>query len=272
MLLLVAGIVVHRSLLWGFPLLLGSLIRFKFPLSEEMGSPPDARCGAKCALCISFQNGHCSSCAFGDETLRDSCPIFVCAEKKETWCTECPEMLHCTTYREYADKCPFESPEVLQDTLPTGCGILVKEKSIEKSLHIFMDRIARGDLGLLILRQPPEVLTEWPQLESMPVVHLNQTVTNGNCLDPTNLAKLHMTIEEFFKAAPRSTVLLEGMEYLIVHNGIERMLKFAHSIAECASMYSSRFITIIDPRVLDDEELALLERELATITDIFERI
>jgi hypothetical protein len=262
-LLLVIGILISRSYIL-MPFFVVSLLGFKFSSSEDMDSPPDARCGAMCSLCSSYQRGHCKSCAFGNAKLRVSCPIFTCAEEKQTVCTQCPEMLHCTTYREYANKCPFQDSKVLQDTLPKG-GFLVKECILDDGLNLFIDRVIRGDLGLIIMRQPPAALTGSPHLKRVPVVQLNQTTSDSSCLDPTNLAKLHMTFEEFFKAAPRSTILLEGMEYLIIHNGVDRMLKFVHSIAECAKEYSSRFITIIDPRVLEDEEMVLLERELTTV-------
>lgn len=264
-LLLIITVVIQRSSSWALPLCLSSLLGFKLSFSEEMDSPPDARCGAMCSLCISYQNGHCPSCAFGDEEVRSSCLLSVCAERKQTRCTVCPEMLHCTTYREHANDCPFVTPEILLDTLPPGGGYLVKESNLTRSLSIFLDRIARGDLGLLILRQPPDVLAGIPQLERVPIVQLNQTITDKSCLDPTNLAKIHLTIEEFFRAAPKATVLLEGMEYLIIHNGVDRILKFVCSINECAKKYSSRFITLIDSRVLEDEELSSLERELVCV-------
>lgn len=261
---IVTAVVVGRSFFWAFPLCLGSLLGLKLPSSEGMDSPPDARCGAMCALCTSYTGRHCSSCAFGDETVRMSCPINQCAEKKQTLCTECPEMLHCRIYRDYANKCPFEDAAVLKDTLPCG-GFLVKESRPNRSLELFTDRIIRGDLGLIIMRQPPDVLPECPPLEKVPVVQLNQTANHSSCLDPTNMAKLHLTIEEFFKAAPRATILLEGMEYLIVHNNVDRILKFVHSVAQCAKTYSSRFITLIDPRVLEEEELVALERILTLV-------
>lgn len=247
------------------PFIVG-FIRFKLPFSEEADAPPNARCGAMCSLCSSYRKGHCSSCELGDKQLRNSCLIYACAKEKDTVCTECPEVLHCKTYRTYAHQCPFARSSVLKDTTPHGHGYLVKENTPQQSLELFVDRIVRGDFGLVILRQAPDILTEWPLLKNVPVVYLNQTVTEDNCLDPTNLAKLHLTIEEFFKAAPRSTVLLEGMEYLIVHNGVDRMLKFIHSIGECVKKHESRFITLVDPRVLDEEEMVLLERELVSLT------
>ncbi|MBU7030209.1 MAG: DUF835 domain-containing protein [Theionarchaea archaeon] len=264
--LLIMAAVVTRSFLWILPLCFSSLLGFKFSLSENMNAPPDARCGALCSLCLSYRNGRCSSCAFGPRELRTSCPIFLCAEEKQTWCTECPEMLHCKTYRDYVNRCPFEAPEVLEDTLPHG-GFLVKESMLNHGLNLFIDRVVRGDLGLIIMRQPLEVLAGLPLLKRVPIVQLKQTVTHGSSLDPTNLAKLHLTIQEFFEAAPRATILLEGMEYLIVHNGVDRMLKFIQSVAECARVSSSRFITIIDPRILDGEELVLLERELTLVSE-----
>jgi hypothetical protein len=241
-------------------------LRIKLSLSPDTDLPSDARCGAMCSQCVSYQKGHCPSCPLGDEKTRSSCPLFQCAQERDTACTECPDVLHCTTYRTYSHQCPFITPVVLKDSLPEGRGFLVKERTMEESLSLFTDRIIRGDFGLIVMRQPPEVLCGIPPLKRIPVVQLNQTATEDGCLDPTNLARLHLTIQEFFEAAPRATVLLEGMEYLIVQNGIERMLKFVHSIIEFVKIYKSRFITLIDPRVLEEEEMALLERELISIS------
>jgi hypothetical protein len=240
-----------------------NMIGLKLSLSEE-DSPPNARCGALCSLCTSFLQGHCPSCAYGPESMRRKCPLFICAEKKGTYCTQCPDLFHCAIYRTHKDHCPFENETVLADTLPVG-GYLIPERTLDMSLSVFSDRIARGDLGLLILRQSPDVLMEWPYVEKVPIVYLQQTIPQDNSLDPTNLAKLHLTIQDFFKTAPRATALLEGMEYLIVHNGIERIVTFLHSIVSCTEEYSSRFITLIDSRILQPDELDLLEKELTLI-------
>lgn len=263
LLAVVVIVVITKSLVW-IPFMVG-FIRFKFPFSEQGDAPPNARCGAMCALCSSYQKGHCPSCELGDEQLRSSCFIHLCAAEKDCVCTECPEVLHCKTYRTYAHQCPFAHSAVLKDTTPHGHGFLVKENALHESLELFVDRIVRGDFGLVILRQAPDILYEWPPLENVPVLYLNQTFTQDHSLDPTNLAKLHLTIEEFLKAAPRATVLLEGMEYLIVHNGVDRILKFIHSIGECVKKHESRFITLVDPRILDKEEMLLLERELVPL-------
>ncbi|MBU7013676.1 MAG: DUF835 domain-containing protein [Theionarchaea archaeon] len=244
----------------------GTLLRIKLSLSQDTDVPPDARCGAMCSQCLSYQKGHCPSCPQGNEKTRSSCQLFQCASKKDTVCTECPDILHCAVYRTYSHQCPFITPVVMRDSLPEGQGFLVKERVLEESLNLFTDRIIRGDFGLIVMRQSPEVLSGILPLRRIPVVQLNQTTTEDSNLDPTNLARLHLTIQEFFEAAPRATVLLEGMEYLIVHNGIDRMLRFVHSIIEFVKIYKSRFITLVDPRVLEDEELALLERELVSVS------
>lgn len=258
------GAETKRSLVWVLPFWFGSFLRFKFPLSQNVGSPPDARCGALCSLCTSFQKGDCPSCAFADEEVRISCPISRCAEEKETTCTDCAEVLHCAIFREHIDECPFRVQEMLRDSLPHG-GFLVKERHLNESLALFTDRVVRGDFGLMITRQPPEMLREVPALKKVHMIQLSQTETESTYLDPTNLAKLHLTVEQFFKVSPRAVILLEGMEYLIVHNGFDRVLKLIHNVVECAKENSSRFVTLVDSRILEDEELAWLERELILI-------
>lgn len=260
--LLIVGMIfifeLHHAM-W-IPVVMTSFLGFKFPFSNE-DAPPDAYCGAQCSLCTSYKKGRCPSCAFGDEKLRMSCPMYKCASQKDVKCTECPEVLHCAIYREFAQKCPF-ALKIKDDTIPAGHGFLIKESIPHYSLHVLCDRIVRGDFGLIILRQSTDILEEWAPLKHVPLVHLKQTLAGDNCLDPTNLAKLHVTIEEFFQAAPRATVLLEGMEYLIIHNGVDRMLKFVHSVVDCAHKYKSHFITIVDPRIFDDDEMTMLNEEL----------
>ena len=232
------------------------MIGLKLSLFED-NPPPDARCGAACSLCSSFHKRHCPSCANGPKLVKLSCPLFVCAEKKETYCIECPDLFYCPIYKAHKKTCPFENSTVLADTFPAG-GYIVREQVLDMSLNAFSDRISRGDLGLLILRQSHDVLRGWPYIEKVPIVSLQQTIPQDNNLDPTNLAKLHLTIQEFFKTAPSASVLLEGMEYLIVHNGVDRIVKFLHSIVSCTEEYSYRFIKHIDPRILQEEDLDLL--------------
>ena len=59
--------------------------------------------------------------------------------------------------------------------------------------------------------------------------------------------------------------MIDGIEFLIVNNGFDKVLKMIHRVTEVVMEYRSRLIISIDPRALDTRELALLERNMEII-------
>jgi len=59
--------------------------------------------------------------------------------------------------------------------------------------------------------------------------------------------------------------MIDGIEFLIVNNGFDKVLKMIHRITEVVMEYKSRLIISIDPRALDVREMALLERNMEVV-------
>lgn len=229
------------------------------PTRERARTPIDARCGALCSLCRSYVEGLCVGCEQADAKIRESCPIYQCSIQKGILCEECPELLECTIYREFAEKCPVSVDFYGLD----HCNSYLWEHSDPKiAFEIFLDYTARGAFGLLITRDYPEKVKEKYQLLDISYIWLSQVESAENAVDPTNLPRLTYIITQFIKQVPESFILLVGVEYLIVHNGFSRVLKFLHTINDRVMTHNARFLVVIDPKTLDPKEVSLLEREL----------
>jgi archaellum biogenesis ATPase FlaH len=60
-------------------------------------------------------------------------------------------------------------------------------------------------------------------------------------------------------------ILIDGVEFLIVNNDYEKVLRMIHHITEAVMENRSRLIVSVDPRTLETRELALLERNMEII-------
>jgi hypothetical protein len=114
---------------------------------------------------------------------------------------------------------------------------------------------------LLISREHPEKVVEKYQLPNVNTLWLSQ-IEEGISIDPTNLPRLTHTVTQFIGQAPISFVLVAGLEYLIVHNGFDRVLKHLHMVNDQVMTHPSRLLVVVDPKTLDPKELSLLEREM----------
>jgi two-component system cell cycle response regulator len=99
-------------------------------------------------------------------------------------------------------------------------------------------------------------------LEKTPIIWLSNQLGRVY-VNPTNIGILSDTIIRFIEKSGDSVVMLDGIEFLIVNNDFEKVLRMIHHIAEATMEYKSRLI--ISPRTLDTREMALLERNMEVI-------
>jgi len=148
--------------------------------------------------------------------------------------------------------------------LRRGLGYIVKEQKAEHSFDIFVDQVTHNVPGLCITRQyPATVRQEWG-LEETPIIWLSNQLGKVY-VNPSNIGILGDTVIRFIEKADDSVVLIDGIEFLIVNNGFDKVLKMIHRITEVVMEYKSRLIISVDPRALDIREMALLERNMEII-------
>lgn len=232
------------------------------PTREKVRETVDSRCGAFCSICTAYLNGECPSCEMGDAELREACPIYRCSLQRGVSCNNCNLLLRCTIYREYGDRCPFTTDRY---GLKSQTSYLLKDDNPQIAFEIFKDYTIRGSFGLLITRDYPEKVIKRYNLPKISVIWLSQIEEHETSIDPSNLPRLTHIISQFIHETPLSFVFMVGLEYLIVHNGFEKVLKHLHMINDQVMTHDSRFLIVMDPKTLDPREMSLLEREMHSL-------
>ncbi len=148
--------------------------------------------------------------------------------------------------------------------LRKGFGYVVKETKPEKSFEIFTDQVTHNIQGLCVTREHPGIIRKKWGLEKTPIIWLSNQLGRVY-VNPTNIGILSDTIIRFIEKSGDSVVMLDGIEFLIVNNDFEKVLRMIHHIAEATMEYKSRLIISVDPRTLDVREMALLERNMEVI-------
>lgn len=185
-------------------------------------------------------------------------PIYRCSlEKNVENCLSCPQYDSC----EIRDKI-LTAPKY---RVTAGHTHLLKTEGTNKCYEIYKDLISRGIKGMCITRRHPTHVMENYGLKT-PMRWLNATPGKNN-IHPTKLALLVSIIKEFVDKTENSVVLLDGLEYIIVHNNFQQALRMVEYLNETMMVNQSRLIIPIDPRTLDVRELALLERNMEVIED-----
>ena len=143
---------------------------------------------------------------------------------------------------------------------------LVEEEKPEKSFDVFVDSVKHGRQGLYISRQNPAIVREKYQLEKTPDIWLTRNkIPEENCIGPDELVKLYKTIENFVGQADDGVILFEAVEYLVIQNGFQPVLKFIQSLNDVIMVHPSRLIVVVDPLTLDGREMHILKRDMKTI-------
>ena len=145
-----------------------------------------------------------------------------------------------------------------------GFSYLIKEEKAELAFDIFKDLVQHDFPGLLITRMHLDMVRETFGLVKTPILWLSKTPGENN-LSPTDLGMLRHTILEYIDKSGESIVLLDGVEYLITNNGFPLVMKYLDDINESVMMSISGLIISVDPRILEEKELALLERNMKII-------
>ncbi len=148
--------------------------------------------------------------------------------------------------------------------LRRGFSYLVKETKPTKSFEIFVDQVTHNIQGLCVTRQHPTIIRKEWGLEKTPIIWLSNQLGKVY-VNPSNIGILSDTIIRFVEKSGDGVILIDGIEFLIVNNDFDKVLRMVHHVTEAVMENRSRLIVSVDPRTLDTRELALLERNMEII-------
>ncbi len=207
-----------------------------------------------------------------------------CAAKAER-CPNCNRLLEVVKPKEkrmLTVKCPSCGDIVLVDgdadllkTNCESCGSILQEVAqgynyliVDDSPAVAYDEyktILRKEVpGLCVSTTFPEKLRKEFEISEGALYWLSDTVTDPSVstIDPKRLDfELMRAVSNFFKESPKGVVMIDGIEYLVVENGFDRVLRFVKKINDLASVNDATIFVPLTPSALGEEEFAMLRKE-----------
>lgn len=207
-----------------------------------------------------------------------------CAAKAER-CPNCNRLLEAVKPKEkrmLTVKCPSCGDIVLvegdADLLKTNCescGSILQEVAQGYNYLIVDDNasvayeeyktILQNDVpGLCISTTFPEKLRKEFDIGESDMFWLSDTVSDPSVktIDPKRLDfEMMRAVSNFFKEIPRGVLMIDGIEYLVVENGFDRVLRFVKKINDLASVSDATIFVPLTPSALGRDEFAMLRKE-----------
>lgn len=155
-------------------------------------------------------------------------------------------------------------PRAKKIRLQNGVSYVVFD-DVNKAYRLFKENLSRRQ-GLCITRAPPERIKEDQALENVKFYWLTH-IKVEEAIRPTDLHILFPNILEILHAGP-TIVIIDGIDYLIVHNGFSEVLKFIQSLKDHVYMNGAILIVPIFTDAHSRMEITLMQRELIPVEDL----
>ncbi|MDI3476357.1 MAG: hypothetical protein PWQ79_2296 [Thermococcaceae archaeon] len=129
---------------------------------------------------------------------------------------------------------------------------LLSNPDVERAMHL-----SSGKKVIALTRNPEPF-----RKRGLPYLWLTK-VPGENAIDPLRLpAILHKLIEN---ADRETVVIIDGLEYLILENGFESVLKFLTTLKDSLLLKGATLLLVLDPNTLEPHQAALLKKEFKSI-------
>ena len=145
-----------------------------------------------------------------------------------------------------------------------GLCYVVRERKPFLAYKLFESSLVEGLPGLCVTRQFPDKVRDVFDLRDTRVLWLSHTPGKDHH-NPTSIGTLATVISSFIERYKKCVVLIDGLEYLVINNGFQQVLRFAEHINEQVMQSRSIVLIPISPSAFAEKELALLERNVEVI-------
>jgi len=157
---------------------------------------------------------------------------------------------------------PREPVPTSPDQLESGFNYLIEETQPKRSFEFFKAKVSKGAKGLCISTSYPKKIIEEYGLHGTTVYWLSELEFDNQSLHPRRLDfEVTRAIQNFVKSNPSSLLIIDGVEFLILINGFERVMTFIKKMNDIMSATASTLITSINPSAFSEEKLSIIERE-----------
>lgn len=157
-------------------------------------------------------------------------------------------------------KQPMEIP------LESGYSYLIKDRNKQLGTKLVSKKDIVGDNVLYITRNSPDDSENEKSASKNALIWL--TYNKGpNCIEPTNITRLSLRIQEYLKDHKNATIVFDGLEYLTSQNDFSTILHFIQLVNDKIMISDSKLILSLNPTAFKPNELAQIEREMEALED-----
>ena len=157
-----------------------------------------------------------------------------------------------------------EKPAIELIRVEEGLCYVVRERKPFLAYRLFESNLSDEVPGLCVTRQFPEKVRDAFDLKDTRILWLSHTPGKDHH-NPTSIGTLATVISSFIERYKRSVVLIDGLEYLVINNGFQQVLRFVEHINEQVMQSRSTVLIPISPSAFSEKELALMERNVQVI-------
>ena len=152
-------------------------------------------------------------------------------------------------------------------TLEGGYSYLIKDTKQEIGTQLLYNKELMSEKTLYITRKLPNLIDENKSEVNSSLIWL--TFNKGpNCIEPTNITRLSLRIQKFLQENKNATILFDGLEYLTSQNDFSTILHFIQLVNDKIMVSDSKLILSLNPSAFKPKELALIEREMESLSEI----
>jgi len=145
-----------------------------------------------------------------------------------------------------------------------GMCYVVRERKPFLSYKLFENAITDGAPALCVTRQYPDKIRQSFDIGETRIMWLSHTPGKDHH-NPTSIGTLATVISSFIERYEKCVVIIDGLEYLVINNGFQQVLRFVEHINEQVMQSRSTVLVPISPSAFSEKELALLERNVEVI-------
>ncbi len=145
-----------------------------------------------------------------------------------------------------------------------GYNYLIVDEDPGVAFHGFKSILKKEIPGLCISTTFPEKLGRRYDVEGADLYWLTDTASDSavKALDPKRLDfEMMRAISNFLRDHPEGTVMIDGIENLIVENGFDSVFRFIKKVNDLASLGGATIFVPLSPSSLGRDELAVLQKE-----------
>ncbi len=152
-------------------------------------------------------------------------------------------------------ECPTPKP---------GDSYLLVTQDSARAFQCFKQMVGAGHHGMCLSRTHPDKVREQLGLEGLEVRWLSTNMTD-EAISPVHLERIIYAIGDHLEKQDSGVVLLDGLEYLVVHNNFSKVLKFVHSLQDQVAIKNGTLLVPVNETAIGEEHLALLKRDMSSI-------